>query len=266
MWLAKKGAESVALKLIADKTKPAVGFELLKGRASALHVGNGTIRGGTATCPVCGYSIDNRSVRKQLERDRGGASTATLIAIRCVNKKTGARFYRLPLDLDKIAVDSAASALARNRDQSSVPGEAISPDRPSPNARGLSAVTRMGARTFGDLFAPRQALALTTFLELIGDAERRLDATVGPSLARAVVSCLGLAISRLADFNSSLCTLNCQIASNSDPPFACKDDPASMRECFAADGAKTGGAEPHIAEQSRSWRAASGDREVMRGS
>jgi len=50
------------------------------------------------------------------------------------------------------------------------------------------------------------------------------------------------------------------------PPFACKDDPASVRECFASDGAETGGAEPHIAEQSRSWRAASGEQEVMRGS
>jgi hypothetical protein len=58
----------------------------------------------------------------------------------------------------------------------------------------------------------------------------------------------------------------CQIASNSDPPFACKDDPASVRECFASDGAETGGAEPHIAEQSRSWRASSSEREVMRGS
>jgi hypothetical protein len=60
--------------------------------------------------------------------------------------------------------------------------------------------------------------------------------------------------------------LSCQIASNSDPPFACKDDPASVRECFASDGAETGGAEPHIAEQSRSWRASSSEREVMRGS
>ena len=33
-----------------------------------------------------------------------------------------------------------------------------------------------------------------------------------------------------------------------------------------SDGAKTGVAEPHIAEQSRSWRAASGVQEVMRGS
>src|SRR6516162_4905491 len=42
------------------------------------------------------------------------------------------------------------------------------------------------------------------------------------------------------------------------PPAGGKSDPS--------DGAKTGVAEPHIAEQSRSWRAASGEREVMRGS
>ena len=42
------------------------------------------------------------------------------------------------------------------------------------------------------------------------------------------------------------------------PSVACKNDPS--------DGAETGGAEPQIAEQSRSWRAANGEREVMRGS
>jgi len=40
--------------------------------------------------------------------------------------------------------------------------------------------------------------------------------------------------------------------------FASKNDPS--------DGAETGVAEPHIAEQSRSWRAAGGVQEVMRGS
>jgi hypothetical protein len=42
------------------------------------------------------------------------------------------------------------------------------------------------------------------------------------------------------------------------PLFASKNDPP--------DRAETGVAEPHIAEQSRSWRAASGEQEVMRGS
>src|SRR6266852_725482 len=41
------------------------------------------------------------------------------------------------------------------------------------------------------------------------------------------------------------------------PLFASKNDPF--------DGAKTGVAEPHVAEQSRSWRAASGEQEGMRG-
>jgi hypothetical protein len=50
----------------------------------------------------------------------------------------------------------------------------------------------------------------------------------------------------------------CQIASNCDPLFASKNDPSG--------GAETGGAEPHIVEQSRSWRAARGERELMRGS
>jgi hypothetical protein len=42
------------------------------------------------------------------------------------------------------------------------------------------------------------------------------------------------------------------------PRFASKNDPT--------DGAETGGAEPQIAEQSRSWRAEIGEREIMRGS
>jgi len=60
------------------------------------------------------------------------------------------------------------------------------------------------------------------------------------------------------DCGQAVLRRECQIAPKCDPPFAAKNDPF--------DGAETGGAEPHIAEQSRSWRAASGEREVMRGS
>ena len=51
---------------------------------------------------------------------------------------------------------------------------------------------------------------------------------------------------------------NCQIAS--------KSDPISLARATPSEGAKTGVAEPHIAEQSRSWRGASGERGVKRGS
>ena len=42
--------------------------------------------------------------------------------------------------------------------------------------------------------------------------------------------------------------------------------PVSRPRTTPSDGAETGGAEPQVAEQSRSWRTAIGEREVMRGS
>ena len=66
------------------------------------------------------------------------------------------------------------------------------------------------------------------------------------------------AILDLRLINLARSRVSCQIASNCDPLFAYKSGPSDV--------AKTGGAEPHIAEQSRSWRAASGGLEVMRGS
>ena len=50
------------------------------------------------------------------------------------------------------------------------------------------------------------------------------------------------------------------------PGFASKADPLQACECVRSDGAETGVAELHIAEQSRSWRAAIGERKIMRGS
>ena len=86
-----------------------------------------------------------------------------------------------------------------------------------------------------------------------GLAERKLW-----NVGRVQVGLLRFDIGRLDHLGPLLGIVGCQIAPNSDPLFASKNDPF--------EGAETGGAEPHIAEQSRSWRAASGDREVMRGS
>ena len=60
--------------------------------------------------------------------------------------------------------------------------------------------------------------------------------------------------------------VGCQIASKSDPLSRPRPTPLQACECVRSDGAETGVAEPHIAEQSRSWRAVNGERWVMRGS
>jgi hypothetical protein len=53
-------------------------------------------------------------------------------------------------------------------------------------------------------------------------------------------------------------TINVKSHPTPTPGIAAKGDPINRAE--------TGVAEPQIAKQSRSWRAAIGDREIMRGS
>ena len=109
----------------------------------------------------------------------------------------------------KITNHTAASRIfvfhcfnANSDGPSEVPDELISPNE----LRRIS-VPIYGMKCWGDLFSPRQLLALTTLTRCV----RRVRNVLGESesqsgLADAVQVCLGLAIGRLADRCSALCT------------------------------------------------------------
>jgi hypothetical protein len=59
---------------------------------------------------------------------------------------------------------------------------------------------------FGDLFTARQLIALSTLCRLIAKAVTDLS-QIEADLAVAVHTCLGIAVARLADFCSALCTI-----------------------------------------------------------
>jgi adenine-specific DNA methylase len=62
-----------------------------------------------------------------------------------------------------------------------------------------------GMATWGDLFTPRQALAITAFIAGVGRAASAMaDAGLDEEFARAVTTCLALVPNRCADFWSSL--------------------------------------------------------------
>ena len=203
--LGKKGARSVSLRLLLSKRDKRIDFEIVEG-AKEQDLGQGTIKKGSATCPVCGYTTPNQRVRTQLTAQRGGAGHARMLAVVSIRTGQQGRTYRLPSERDLQAVESAAAELRRRQASLSgdlilVPDELISKDRPSPNARGLSAVTRMGIRTFGDLFTPRQLLALTTMTRLVSSVAGQEDAHLG----RAVKTSLALSLSKATDLGNS-CT------------------------------------------------------------
>src|SRR5262249_31351948 len=86
------------------------------------------------------------------------------------------------------------------------------PDEPTPLGGGSGAGRAFSQRKYGmerfeDLFNARQALAISTFAALVRNRSDELKA-LDPDLGVAVQSGLAPAVERLADYNSSLCTLN----------------------------------------------------------
>jgi putative DNA methylase len=199
LWLAKRGNRSVVLKLVPNHENKQIQFEIVNSKEAR----GGTIRKGSATCPVCEFTIPNDRVRAQLAERHGGAADARLIAVVTTYPDRQGRHYRLPNHRDIEAIQKAKAILEGivanyQGPLSFIPNELISTERPSPNARGLSAVSRIGMRRFSDLFAPRQLL----WLAYVADKLNQISAEQHPSIS----ALLALALGRQADQHTSVVT------------------------------------------------------------
>jgi putative DNA methylase len=226
LWLAKKSSRLVAMHLTPNVAEKRVDFRIIVKQKDgwidqddpSISVVNpqldGTVKRGSATCPCCGYTTPVARVRDQLFECNGGATTARLYCVVTIKEGHVGRIYRLPLSKDFAAIEAAVQELERRirvhqGELSLVPNELLPP-------RGTLGfrVQLYGMRNWGDLFTPRQQVALTTLVKLINTAGEKIRASVGDDLSIAVQSCLSLAFGRVADLANSLCgwTLDTQCA------------------------------------------------------
>jgi putative DNA methylase len=210
LWLRKKAGRGVALAF--DETarrEGRIAFRILgqDGRpVTEGGVGPGTVRRGSATCPVCGYTTPVARVREQLKRRRGGAADARLLAVVLTHPSTQGRYYRLATERDLEAARAAETELER-RHRERLNGLPAVPDEPLPPEGTLGfRVQKYGVTTWGDLFTPRQLLALTTLAKYVREAIARIRQQRGEDFARAVGTCLGLVLDRQSDYSTSLCS------------------------------------------------------------
>jgi len=198
----KKSSRSVALKFIPDREKKRVDFEIIQN-VKAQDVSEGTVRRGSATCPVCGYTTPVASVRRQLKARRGGAADARLFASSRRSRDNRA-ILPAATERDLEAVRKSAEELERRKAEHT--GElSLVPDEPLPPHGTLGfRVQLYGMEEWGNLFTPRQALALTTLVRLVQEAGRRLAEEKDSGMAAAVQTCLALAVDRQADYLTSL--------------------------------------------------------------
>jgi adenine-specific DNA methylase len=204
LWLAKRKRGSVRLRMISDPENKRVDFEIVED-AKATDEGEGTVRRGSVTCPMCGYTTPVTSVRRQLSQRKGGTADARLCAV--VVNRTGqrGRSYRLPTQRDREVVGRAAVELER-RIATHAGSLSLVPNEPvNPQPHSVNRLPMYGMFSWGDVFTPRQALALTTLARLVYEAGNNLMGRHESEFALAVQTCLALAVDRVADRCSSLC-------------------------------------------------------------
>lgn len=208
-WLAKKSNKKVALYPMVDREQKRVEFQIVGDGYDPFpedfDPGKGTISKATAVCPVCGGIVEPTRTRELFRR---GESGERLVAVVLQKPGQKGKFYRVATNRDREIFNRAAEYLAQKRKRLGREwGIDPVPDEPLPPKGTLGfRIQNYGFRKWGDLFNPRQQLALITFTEKIRQAFRlMLLEKYSPDYARAVVTYLGMVLDRLSTRNSNMC-------------------------------------------------------------
>ena len=217
-WLAKKGnKKAIALRPLTHGPGRPVDFEIVaRGKqitgaegytpwpAADFDPTDGTVRRAVVTCPACGATIPAAETRRLFREGRGGQRMVAVVTTRAGLR---GKFYRLPTEKDLAAFRDAAAALADRRERLRAEwGMEPVPDEPLPPRGTLGfRVQGYGIKAWGDLFNPRQQLALLTFTEAVRRAYAEMRSLGYPeAFAQAVTTYLGLALDMTAAFDNVL--------------------------------------------------------------
>ena len=216
-WLKREAADSVAVHMLPTAPEwEECRFEIVRGRQADLEKlyapSQGTIRRGNAVSPWTGDPVPGDYIKQAAQSNGMGAQLFAL----CVNRGSG-RDFRLPTDEDLAGVGRAEAALAESWDgwlaADLIPTEPVPPgfntDQPRP----------YGITQWYKFFAPRQLLAMLTYLESLRELIPEMESELGKDRADAVRTYLAIVLDKCVNYNSSLCAwhaLRNQIANTFD--------------------------------------------------
>lgn len=203
-WLGKKPKNSWSIVLVPDKSKKIVDIQIIHGENVNLKK-PGTVNKGTVTCPICGYTTPNLSVKKQISRNKGGTNNSVLYCVVTLNPNQSGRVYRKPNEKDLSAIKSASITLNKiilssNFNISLIPDESY-PDESGSGA--LSSSVLYGFTQWGDIFTQRQKLALITIRSKINKIIEEFPLE-DKGLSIAIKTILAFNLDKVSDYGSSL--------------------------------------------------------------
>src|SRR5581483_1663542 len=195
-----KGQNGAQLTLQARKERreTTISVEVKGGRSGGGKSLPGTVKRGSVTCPVCGFTIARQRVEVVANELGLGERMIAVVLVR--KGQTGRKFWQ-PSVGDKKAWDLARDAL--NEQQEGIP------DEPLPYLRSIFNVHVYGVKRWSELFSARQLLCAVTFVRLLRElrgeyAKRGED----KEFADAVTTMLALAVDRQINALNRTCYWN----------------------------------------------------------
>ncbi|MBM4467700.1 MAG: DUF1156 domain-containing protein, partial [Chloroflexi bacterium] len=199
LWLCKKDNKRRALRLVSDKAKRRVNFEVWTPGPKD-EVPPGTMAGAKSRCPVCGVNLTPAYIKECGYTGTLGAQLTAVVV------DTGHRKeYRLPTSDEFQVIIEAETALPAALEQMpyGLPNESL-PGKERHRAVG-SQLPDYGFKTWADLFSPRQLLALTTFAKWTLAARLEMRRLGYPGeWVESVVAYLAAVLDKCADYGSTL--------------------------------------------------------------
>lgn len=211
-WLCKTDRKRALLAIRSSGEDHGVSFVVetgvaLKGgngaqrRENDRRLGEGTMTRSGANCPRCGTIMTMEDLRLEGKAGRLGSVPTAVV----FSGKDG-KGYRVLSEHERGCLDSVDEGLAEML--ANVPFGALAELLPSQLALGMR-IPKYGFRTWGDLFTPRQSMALMGVLLQVRASARALPgARYGGDWQEAIEAHLALMLDRLANQCSTLARWN----------------------------------------------------------
>ena len=201
-WLQRSGSTGIAIRPIFDAHAGMARFEIVEingPRPDGFDPNHGTVRRGIGRSPWEGnQAVDGDYIKAEAQSGRMGSQLYCV----AVKKPRGGFEFREPNGADLRAVEKAEEELARRfagwEARGWVPTEAI------PAGNKTDEPRRYGIPTWIDMFSPRQLLTLCSYVEALHDLIPEIEKELPADRAKAVVTYLGMVLSKAVNYNSYL--------------------------------------------------------------